>query len=183
MLSKGDKVQVLDDDFEGIVLKADGNQVTIETTDGFEMTYFVNEVVKVNDSSDLNKRIGSFSRNEINRIKEADNHPKNPQVTKVKGEIPPPEYDLHIEKLIKNHHRLDQADILSIQTDNARFHVEHALRNRIPKIVLIHGVGEGVLKQELEYMLKRYDNLTFRDADFRKYGVGATEVVFKQNIR
>lgn len=181
MISKGDRVQALDDDIEGVVIKIKGTQLIIETTDGFEVTYFVNEVIKINETNNLDNIVGSFSRIEINRVKEADSRPKNPQIVKVKGEIPPPEYDLHIEKLIKNHRRLDQADILMIQTDNARFHIEHAIRNRIPKIVLIHGVGEGVLKQELDYMLKRYDNLSFRDADFRKYGVGATEITFKQN--
>ena len=43
-------------------------------------------------------------------------------------------------------------------------------------IVFIHGVGEGVLKLELEYVLKRYEDLTYYDADYQKYGFGATEV-------
>jgi hypothetical protein len=44
-------------------------------------------------------------------------------------------------------------------------------------------VGEGVLKAELDFIFGRYDNLVFRDADYRKYGVGATEIVFKQNSK
>ena len=52
---------------------------------------------------------------------------------------------------------------------------------RIQKVVFIHGVGEGVLKLELEYLFKRYDNLKFYDANYQKYGLGATEVYIYQS--
>ncbi len=38
-----------------------------------------------------------------------------------------------------------------------------------------HGI-EGVLKEELEFLFGRYDNLKYYDADYQKYGLGATEV-------
>ena len=72
-------------------------------------------------------------------------------------------------------------DILTIQTETAKKHIDFAIRNRIPKIVLIHGVGDGVLKSEINFMLGRYDGVTFQDANYQKYGLGATEVYFKQN--
>ena len=56
-----------------------------------------------------------------------------------------------------------------------------AIRNRIQKVVFIHGVGEGVLKLELESLVRRYDNLKYYDADFQKYGRGASEVYIFQN--
>jgi dsDNA-specific endonuclease/ATPase MutS2 len=76
---------------------------------------------------------------------------------------------------------MNNFDILNIQTETAKRHIEFAIRNRIPKIVFIHGVGEGVLKAELDFMLKRYENISFQDANYQKYGMGATEVYFKQN--
>jgi hypothetical protein len=42
-------------------------------------------------------------------------------------------------------------------------------------------VGEGVLKAELDFLLGRYDNLKFQDANYQKYGLGATEVYFIKN--
>lgn len=183
MFKAGDKVQVLDDHFEGTVICVNGNQVTVETNDGFEMTYFVNELVKVYESSILESSIKTVNTSMVSRMKHDDDAPKKQSPARVKGVIPPPEYDLHIEKLVRNHQRMDQADILEMQTDTARRHIEHAIRNRIPKIILIHGVGEGVLKQELEVMFRRFEGLSHRDADYRKYGVGATEVSFKQNMR
>lgn len=52
----------------------------------------------------------------------------------------------------------------------------------MPKLVFIHGVGEGVLKSELEFLLSKYDGITFKEASYQKYGVGATEVYIKQNV-
>ena len=72
-------------------------------------------------------------------------------------------------------------DILTLQTETAKRHIEFAIRNRIPKIVFIHGVGEGILKAELDFLLGRYDGIDFQDANYQKYGLGATEVYFRQN--
>jgi hypothetical protein len=38
-------------------------------------------------------------------------------------------------------------DILTLQTETAKRHIEFAIRNRIPKIVFIHGVGKEFEKQ------------------------------------
>ena len=57
---------------------------------------------------------------------------------------------------------------------------KYAIEKGVPSIVFIHGVGEGVLKAELETLFSRYD-LSYQDADYMRYGMGATEV-FLQNI-
>lgn len=180
-LQIGDKVAVLDDAFEGVVFHIENDRITIETTDGFQMTYFVNELIKVNDSKELRRQIGSFNPHQIKSVKEDPKKNISSPKKKVKGEIPPPEFDLHIEKLVKNYKHLTNFDILTIQLDTAKRHLDFALRNRIPKIVFIHGVGEGILKSELDFMLARYDGIDFREASFQKYGQGATEVYFRQN--
>ena len=102
---------------------------------------------------------------------------------KAKYEIPAPEFDLHIEKLVPHHRSMSNYDILTLQSETAKRHIEFAIRNRIPKIVFIHGVGEGVLKSELDFLLGRYDNIAFQDANYQKYGLGATEVFIKQNSK
>lgn len=180
-LQPGDKVSVLDDAFDGFVKKVDGNVVTIETTDGFLMTYFVNELIKINVSSSLSKEIGSVNFNKIKQEKDSERPRNFASEKKHKGEIPAPEFDLHIEKLVKNFKHLSNFDILTIQLDTAKRHLDFAVRNRIPRIIFIHGVGEGILKSELDFLLGRYDGIDFRDASYQKYGQGATEVYFKQN--
>ena len=75
---------------------------------------------------------------------------------------------------------MNNYDILNLQMEIAKRQLEFAQKNRMPRVVFIHGVGEGVLKAELDFLLGRYDNITFQDANYQKYGLGATEVYFIQ---
>lgn len=181
MLNKGDQVSVLDDAIDGVVLEVKNNEVTIETSDGFTMTFFVNELIKTNNSSDLYSNTGSHNLNQVKKEKEIPPPRSFVKEKKNPKEIPAPEFDLHIEKLVKNFRGMSNYDILTLQSETAKRHIEFAIRNRIPKIVFIHGVGEGILKAELDFLMGRYDNIVFRDANYQKYGLGATEVLIKQN--
>lgn len=183
MLNKGDKVSVLDEAINGVVLSVKNNEVTIETEDGFMMTFFVNELIKIHDSSNLMNSIKRINLDEVSKEKEEQKARSFVKERKDKREIPAPEFDLHIEKLVPNKRGMSNYDILTLQTETAKRHIEFAIRNRIPKIVFIHGVGEGILKAELDFLLGRYDGIDFQDANYQKYGLGATEVYFKQNTK
>ena len=74
-------------------------------------------------------------------------------------------------------------DMLTLQLDAARRQLDFAICKRIQKVVFIHGVGEGVLKMELEYLFGRYNNVKYYDANYQKYGLGATEVYIFQNVK
>jgi hypothetical protein len=180
MITKGDKVSVLDDAIDGVVVEVKGNEITIETTDGFNLTFKNQELIKIGNNSDMNF---SFNKNQIINEKEVAKPNYINKDKKSKKEIPVPEFDLHIDKLVKNYKSMNNYEILTLQSETAKRHIEFAIRNRIPKIVFIHGVGEGILKSELDFMFGRYDNLTFQDANYQKYGQGATEVYFKQNVK
>ena len=183
MFNIGDKVSVLDDAINGVVLSVKNNEIAIETEDGFTMIFLPKELIRVNNTSDLNIKTGSFNLNEIKKEKEIPKPRSFVKEKKTKGEIPPPEFDLHIEKLVPNFRGMSNYDILTLQSETAKRHIEFAIRNRIPKIVFIHGVGEGVLKAELDFLLGRYENIVFQEANYQKYGLGATEVFIKQNTK
>lgn len=177
MLNKGDKVSVLDDAIDGFITGIDGAVITIETTDGFDLTFKANELIKIESNP---VRI-SFNKSQVISEKEVCKPNYINKEKKNKKEIPAPEFDLHIEKLAKNYKAMSNYDILTLQLETAKRHIEFSIRNRIPKIVFIHGVGEGVLKSDLDFLLGRYDSIIFQDANYQKYGLGATEVYFKQN--
>lgn len=175
MFAKGDKVAVLDDNINGIVLKNQNNQITIETEDGFELVYTAKELILIGALD--------FSRGNFAAIK------KEKEIAKPKNFIKDKrskkdetvlEVDLHIEKLVPSAKGMNNYDILNIQVETAQRQLEFAIRNRIQKVVLIHGVGEGVLKAELDFLLKRYNDVSFQEASFQKYGFGATEVYINQ---
>ena len=177
MFNKGDKVTVLDDAIDGIVVSVHADKVTVATTDGFELVFEAKELLKTGNSLDFD-----FGNQNLNQVIKEKEIPKARSFVKEKKtkEVGVPEFDLHIEKLVKNFRGMNNYDILTLQAETAQRHIEFAIRNRIPKIVFIHGVGEGVLKAELDFLLGRYDNLSFRDANYQKYGLGATEVFIKQ---
>jgi dsDNA-specific endonuclease/ATPase MutS2 len=178
-----DKVSVLDDAIDGIVTAINHNEITIETTDGFLMKFLKNELIKISNAADL---INTIKSQGIIKKNIDINPPKKQATEKIKvskQDFGVPEFDLHIEKLVKSKGGMTNYDILTLKEETAKRHVEFAIKNRIPKIVFIHGVGEGVLKSELDFMLGRYDSITFQDANYQKYGLGATEVYFKQNSK
>jgi hypothetical protein len=181
MLVKGDKVSVLDEAINGTVVSVKNNEVLIETEDGFMMTFFVNELLKIQDSSDLMNSIKRIDLDQVSKEKTEPKHRSFVKEKKEKRDVGVPEFDLHIEKLVPNKRGMSNYDILTLQTETAKRHIEFAIRNRIPKIVFIHGVGEGILKAELDFLLGRYDGIDFQDANYQKYGLGATEVYFRQN--
>lgn len=179
MIQKGDKITVLDEAVNGTVMSVKNDQVTVETEDGFELTYSMHELIKIDSS--VNLGAGGYNFKEVLKEKEIPKPRSFVKEKKSKDERAAPEFDLHIEKLVPNKRGMSNYDILTLQTETAKRHIEFAIRNRIPKIVFIHGVGEGVLKSELDFLLGRYDEIIFQDADYQKYGLGATEVYIKQS--
>jgi len=177
-----DKVEVLDDALKGVVLKVNGSNVSIETTEGFILDYDESELIKLDEEQSRMIATSDVPFSDIIREKQASKKPKSIKTKPKDRNAPPMEVDLHIEKLVNSFRGMSNYDILTLQLDTAKRQLEFAMRKRIQKIVFIHGVGEGVLKAELDYLLGRYDNLKFYDADYQKYGVGATEIYFFQNI-
>jgi dsDNA-specific endonuclease/ATPase MutS2 len=177
----GDKVSVLDEVISGEVTAISKNKITIIDSDGFEYQYLEKELVyDSNDFSDL-----TISLQNISEIISEKEQKKNKNIPKVKSKdrsLPPMEVDLHIQQLVPKTRGLDNFEMLNIQLDTARYKITFAISKRIQRIVFIHGVGEGVLRYELHRLLKEYEGqLKFYDADYQKYGIGATEVYLFQN--
>jgi dsDNA-specific endonuclease/ATPase MutS2 len=91
------------------------------------------------------------------------------------------EIDLHINELIDNTSGLSNGEILEIQKEKVESEMKAAIQTGVKKIVFIHGVGQGVLKQEVINLLKtKYKKYYTQDASFREYGFGATMVILRR---
>ena len=176
-----DRVEVLDDALKGRVVAIDGDIVSIETIEGFSLDFHETELVKTGNEQKLHIATSNVPISEVIKEKQGPKKNKSIRIKPKERNIPPMEIDLHIEKLVNSFRGMSNHEILNLQMETAKRQIEFAARKRIQKIVFIHGVGEGVLKAELDYLLGRYDNLKFYDADYQKYGIGATEVYFFQN--
>ena len=90
-----------------------------------------------------------------------------------------PEIDLHIQSLSKGYARLDKGEILRIQMLHFHQFLDKAIRLGIPSVFVIHGVGEGKLRDAIADSLRRHPDVQrFKNEYHHKYGYGATEVIF-----
>lgn len=179
----GDAVLVLDEDLSGVVKTIKNDLITIETQDGFELQFEASDLVRIKNQGDLKKEI--FLNMDVDAViseKEKSLKRKQPKTKSKERHEPTMEVDLHINQLVASSKGMSNHDMLSLQLDTARHKLDFAINKRIQKIVFIHGVGEGVLKMELDYLLGRYNNVKFYDANYQKYGLGATEVYIFQNV-
>lgn len=173
----GDLVEVIDDTIQGKIVKIKESKITILTRDGFELSFGRSEIVKVKKENNLN--INFFEADDDSLLKNIEK--KKKIIPKKEKKIPPMEVDLHIHQLVSSTKNMTNHEMLTLQIETARKQLEFAIEKRIQRVVFIHGVGEGVLRTELEYLLGRY-NVKFYDAEYSKYGVGATEVyIFQDN--
>ncbi|MBL7933282.1 MAG: Smr/MutS family protein [Bacteroidia bacterium] len=88
------------------------------------------------------------------------------------------EVDLHIEELVDNTSGLSNFEMLNIQLERFEKEMDEAVEKNIKKLIFIHGVGNGRLRQEIASILKKTPGITFQDASFKEYGYGATQVNF-----
>ncbi len=176
----GDKISVLDEDISGEVIAITGDMVTMLDMDGFEIQYTKKElIIESGAVSDFDLTPHNIS--EILSEKQAKKNINSKKIKPKERNLPPMEVDLHINQLTSTTRGMDNYDMLTLQIDTAKRQLEFAMSKRIQRIVFIHGVGDGRLRADLEFLLNRYDNLKFHDADYQKYGVGATEVYIFQN--
>ncbi|MFT5846194.1 MAG: hypothetical protein ACJARX_001660 [Psychroserpens sp.] len=180
-LKIGDSVSVLDEAINGVVSKISGETITIETEDGFDMEFLTFEVIKTKALS--NQLFADMDVDSVINEKETTHKRKSVKVKPKDRALPAMEVDLHIHQITTSNKHMSNYDMLNLQLDTARHKLEFAIQKRIQKVVFIHGVGEGVLKSELDYLFGRYDNIKFYAADYQKYGLGATEVYIYQNVK
>ncbi len=179
----GDMVTVLDEELSGVVKNVSTDQITIETKDGFEMVFSANELIMSPSSSRLRQdAFSQVSAEEIISEKESYKKKRSVGLKPKERKQPAMEVDLHIHQLTNSSRGMTNHDMLTLQLDTAKRQLEFAIRKKIQRVVFIHGVGDGVLKLELQYLFGRYDNVKYYDANLQKYGLGATEVYIYQNV-
>ncbi|MCG3164402.1 MAG: Endonuclease MutS2 [Bacteroidia bacterium] len=192
--SIGDKVSFLNEPGGGTITAFKGRAIAIvRMDDGLEIPFPVEQLVpksrqneKFNEAAkkiELPKIEPDIFLNEVKKIpvekiiREKENTlPK--KISKARTPIED-EVDLHIENLLPSHRGMSNAEIIDVQLRHFTKALDNAIRNNYYKIVFIHGVGKGRLREEIVAILKTYSGVTFRYASYEKYGWGATEVLLK----
>ena len=168
----GARVSLVDDNCQAYVLELlDGGLLRLELDDDFstQTTIHQSKVVISNSLADYKPHKIKQKDSKTAQTKSA----KASQQTLSKATL---EVDLHIEKLINNPSGAE--NILEIQLRHVSQVLFENRNKRGLKIVLIHGNGKGILKNEILKFLKRhYPTFKISDATMSKYGTGAINVV------
>lgn len=177
----GDRVQLLDEEGEGIILELlPNNKVIVEVHD-FPFEYAMHQIIKVgaNNAVIHHTEAKNFdhliNRNIIKSSPEIQLHIPLKVFDKI-SRLGFPEIDLHIYELVDKPQHLSNSEMIQIQIFRLEQFIQHCIDTLVNEFVVIHGVGEGVLRLEVRKVLKSHGNMQYDVADFREYGAGATHV-------
>ena len=190
----GQTVRFLNDSGQGRITEINWEKgvAMVEDETEFSFPHPLNELVLVENLGDEAKSyaraqqdvqehfVRNTHENVINRVnKEFKMLYKNELASseRRRGEVM--EVDLHIHHLMHSHDGMTNGEIVTIQLEHFERIMRIAVKDKIKKVVFIHGVGQGVLRSEIRRMLKSYyPQCEFQDANWQQYGQGATMVTF-----
>ena len=88
--------------------------------------------------------------------------------------------DLHIEKITDNWSHLSNKQILDLQLEEFEKFYELALLHHLDRMIIIHGIGKGRLREDLHDILRHKKEVkSFVNQYHAQFGFGATEIWFK----
>lgn len=178
----GQKIVFLHEVGGGTVTKSlEDGRITVQDGDGFEHACFPNEIAAIHGEDYRINMEEIVALNDDESYATIRHQVKKGVLTGKRKSVDVWEIDLHIEEITDTHRGLSNADILMKQMRELRTFYQRAKAKRIRKLVIIHGVGLGVLKEEVRLFLDRQEGIEFYDADYREYGKGATAVEIRFN--
>tara|TARA_B100000900_G_C20550074_1_gene704360 strand:+ start:807 stop:1592 length:786 start_codon:yes stop_codon:yes gene_type:complete len=174
-LSVGDQVVFMSDNTKGKILSILSHQeYEVEIHDGFTIPVNRIEIEKIILTNMTLDQKGVSSQIRKDLKKEVSKESKSNQSTP--NFFNHNELDLHIENLIDSWQGLSNFEIVTLQLQHFRKRLYQALEDNEPSLVVIHGIGKGILKEEIYKYLLQFPNITVGPADAKLYGMGASEI-------
>lgn len=183
-MKKGDKIRFLDAVGGGVIVQYDTNLqlVWVETDDGFDVGPIPANKCVVSETIDIYQRIRVTTS--LQQRKEVASTPPTPQIAPAKRPKKKRDewvIDLHLNALPTNGNGMNDVEKHQYQLRFFRMQMQQHMRHRGRRVVVIHGKGNGVLRNEIRQILKRDfgTQVEVHDADFSQYEEGATLIVVK----
>ena len=149
----------------GTILKIVNGKLLVKNSDGFEEIVSSNDIILYDENTDKVTAYGidfDIKDDQIKKIKTK----KNQRFSKVL------KIDLHIELIIDYYKELENHEIVNIQLKKCENAIRKAMNTRIEKIIIVHGIGVGTLKKEVQQLLDQYNFRYYTSQDG-----GSTEVM------
>ena len=172
----GQKIVFMDEPGGGVVQSVGDGFVVVLDDSGFDQKCRLNEIAPVHGEEYRLNSEDIVAINEDESFATIRHQVRKGVLTGKRKSIDVWEIDLHIEEITDSHSGLSNGEIVTKQMRELRTFFQRAKSRRIRKLVVIHGVGLGVLKEEVRSFLDKQSSIDYYDADFREYGKGATAV-------
>jgi len=174
----GQKIVFLEESGKGIIEGiSEHGKFSVLDDDGFKRYYVASQLVAVQGEE------YSIDEQDASQIADSDNGiinlKSNVAGSERKRNRSLPEINLHIEELTDTHIGLSNYEILSRQMMAFKRFYDISISRKQRKIVVIHGIGEGVLRHEVRSFLNGEVGIEYYDADYTEYGQGATAIEIK----
>ena len=168
----GEKISFLNETGEGVVKSYVNEEIVIVLDEtGFDRKILEKELVKIYNENIIISDEDELLNDSFEVPNAGQTAPRG--VNKLNGFW---EIDLHSHMIMDSEQGLSSTQILTRQLYEFKFFYRVAREKHIHKLIVIHGVGEGILKSEVRHFLEGKEGVEFYDADFREYGKGATAI-------
>lgn len=181
-MKKGDKIRFLDAVGGGTIIQMDHDRqlVWIETDDGFDVGPIPVSSCVACHAPQSYQRVASTVRPKVETPAPTPKSRMAPakRAKKQRDELL---IDLHVEALPTNGAGMNDVEKHQYQLRYFRMQMQQYIRYRGKRIVVVHGKGNGVLRNEIRQILKRdfAGQVEIHDADFSLYEDGATLVIVR----
>ncbi len=116
----------------------------------------------------------------IQENQRSSNHPETIQVPRTFVNLKERIVDLHFEQLAKKYGYMPKRFILEQQLKHFEQELKMAISNEEDRMIVIHGLGKGRLKDEVFKMLQAYEEVCGIRNDYDpRFGFGATKILFE----
>lgn len=150
-LKIGDKVKFLkSNDFGTIVKIISERKIQVEDSSLFLSIVNVKDLVKIDDHTDTVQAYGDVVFSKESKENTSVKIMSRQNLNEVK-------IDLHIENLSNDFFAMTNFEIVQVQIKKCEDALIDAINSNAQKLIIVHGIGEGVLKKEVHNMLKKFE--------------------------
>ena len=138
----GDKVKFLrSNDFGVVESIISERKLKVRDSSDFISVVNINDIIIYDNSTNTVASYGDMKTNKKTKIV------SNLNVLKL---------DLHIENLISDYQQMTNFEIVQVQVKKCEDFLLKSFNTNVQKLIIVHGIGEGVLKKEVHELLNRY---------------------------
>ena len=165
-LKIGDKIKFLkSNDFGTVVNIISERKIQVEDSSLFLTVVNVKDIVKFDDHTDTVQAYGDVMFSKESKENTSAKKMSRQNLNEVK-------IDLHIENLSNDFLAMTNFEIVQVQVKKCEDALIKAINSNAQRFIIVHGIGEGVLKKEVHELLSR-----FQLRYFVSINGGSTEVM------